>query len=506
MDAGRTHEEARPRGLRRTVSPSPKALSELAREIGSDAVLTDAADLEPFERPWRGRTGRAAAVVRPADVDGVRAVVRWAFASRIALVVQGANTGLVEAGVPDADGDQVVLQLGRLEHIRELDPIDRLVIAEAGVTLDRLDDALAAHDLELPIDLAAAPSVGGLIATNAGGARTIRHGDVRRRTLGVEAVLADPTASLISDLKGLRKDSTGLALRDLVVGSNGTLAIVTAAAFDVALRSHSRVTAFVAVRGHDDAIALLAALERRAGDAVTAFEVLDPEVVSAIVSTVPEVSAPFAQLPTGPIVLVELSERLFDRDLTGLLAEVLDDEVTLPGLVDAVVVPPEVAWRLRHAASEAVAHEAAAGARVVVALDVAVRRSRLPRLLDAVGPAVAAIDRRILVRAFGHGGDGGMHLLLLVPEAIAEHAAAHARDVVYRLVESEGGTFSAEHGLGPVNLAWVEAFRSPARQRLAEAVRSHFDPSGILGHVVRASTAPLPTAPTTDWTPSEGRP
>lgn len=498
MEDRRTDEGARPKGLRRTVRPAPRALSELARELGGDAVLTDPADLEPFERPWRGRTGRAAAVVRPADVEGVRAVVRWAFASRVALVVQGANTGLVEAGVPDGEGDQVVLQLGRLDRIRELDPVDRLVVAEAGVTLDRLDAALAGHDLELPIDLAAVPSVGGIVATNAGGARTIRHGDVRRRTLGVEAVLADPTASLISDLKGLRKDSTGLALRDLVVGSSGTLAIVTAAALDVTYRTHARVTAFVAVASHADAVALLVALERRAGDALSAFEVLDPEVVEAIVTRVPDVSAPFPTLPPGPIVLVELAERLFDRDLTTMLAEVLDADTALPGLIDAVVVPTDTAWRLRHAASEAVAREAAASDRVVVALDVAVRRSRLPALLAAVAPAVTAIDRRILVRAFGHGGDGGMHLLLLVPGAIAEHAAPAVRDVVYRLVESEGGTFSAEHGLGPVNLAWAEAFRTPARQRLAEAVRTHFDPSGILGHAVRAATAPLPSAPASE--------
>lgn len=492
-------------------APDARALAELDAVLGEGGVLAEPAARAPHERPWRGPTGRAAAVARPADVAGVRAVVAWAHRHGVTLVPQGANTGLVGAGVPDASGTQVVLSLVRLDRVREVDATDRIVVAEAGVTLDVLDAALAPHGLELPIDLSAVPSVGGLIATNAGGARMLRHGDVRRLTLGLEVVLADAGATLVTQLEALRKDNARTHLRDLIVGSGGDLAVVTAAALEVAVRPRARATALVRVRDARAALDLAVALERHLGPELAAAELLGASTVGAIARRVPEAAGGVAVATT---VLVELATHLEGRDaegaLAGALASVAGDVAAggPAGIEDAAVVPTRVAWRLRHAASEAIARDAAETGARVVALDVSVRRSRLPELIADARAAVTALAPEVVVHEFGHLGDGGMHLLLVVPGAAGDGTGAATgerpadadgpagtrerdlRDVVYRRVRALGGSVSAEHGRGPTLLPWLD--RGPvgaaddaaavALVRLTAGLHDLFDPDNVLGH------------------------
>lgn len=466
------------------------ALARLAAALGGDAVRTDTEDLAPHERPWRGAAGRAAAVVRPRDVAGVRAAVAWAVAEGITLVPQGANTGLVGAGVPDTSGTQVVLSLSRLDRVRELDPVDRVVIAEAGVPLDALDAALAPHGLELPVDLSAVPSVGGLVATNAGGARVLRHGDVRRLTLGLEVVLADAEATLVDELGALRKDNARPHLRELVVGSGGDLAIVTAAALEVVPRPRGRATALVRVDGMEQALALVVALERAHGPELSAVEWLDAATVGAIAAHVPGRGG---ALPAAPTLLVELATHLADRDVEAALAATLAEAAGggLGDLVrDAAVVSAEVAWGVRHAASEAVAREAAATDARVVALDLAVRRGRLPRLLEGLDADLGTAAPDVGRRAFGHLGDGGVHLLLLVPGDSPPDRERALRDVVYRHLHALGGSISAEHGRGPTLAAWLDADASPTQRRLADALHELLDPHDVLGHGLHGPRGP----------------
>lgn len=481
-------------------APDPEALAELARVLGEDAVLTEATARAVHERPWRGPLGRAAAVLRPADVAGVREVVAWAVRHRVVLVPQGANTGLVGAGVPDGSGTQVVLSLARLDRVREIDPIDRIVIAEAGVTLSALDAALAPHGLELPIDLSADPSVGGLIATNAGGSRMLRHGDVRRLTLGVEVVLPDRAATLVSELEALRKDNARTHLRDLIVASGGDLTVVTAAAFEVVPRARARAAALVRVPDVRTALALTVALEHHLGPELAAAELIGASTLERIVRHVPEAAGGIVAATT---VLVELATHRVDRDaeaaLASALAGIAEDGAArgVATIDDAAVVPSAAAWRLRHAASEAVARDAAEQGALVVALDVSVRRSRLPDLLAAARAAVVALAPDVAVHEFGHLGDGGMHLLLVVPgpapdgpPTAASVREGELRDVVYRQVRALGGSISAEHGRGPTVGPWLgtgtrdrDARAEPdPRGRIEEGLHDLFDPFRLLGN------------------------
>lgn len=473
--------------------PDAAALDELVATLGDDAVLVDADERAPHERPWRGPSGRAAAVLRPRDVEGVRTCVAWAHRHGVVLVPQGANTGLVAAGVPDATGTQVVLSLSRLDRVREIDAIDRVVVAEAGVTLDALDAALAPLGLELPIDLSAVPSVGGLVATNAGGARMLRHGDVRRLTLGLECVLPDAAGTLVSQLEALRKDNARTHLRDLLVGSGGDLAVVTAAALEVVVRPHDRATALVPVTDARRALDLAVALERHLGPELAAVELIGASTVAAIARHVPEAAAGIAPATT---VLVELATHVEGRDATTALATTLAKELApIAGSAgaeasadgtdgDAVLVPGPLAWRLRHAASEAVAREATRTGARVLALDVSVRRSRLPALVDDVRRDLAAIAPAVRLHEFGHLGDGGMHLLLVVPgEAAAEEDRA-LRDVVYRRVRAFGGSVSAEHGRGPTLAPWLDHAGdagSTALLGISAGLHDLFDPKHVLG-------------------------
>ncbi len=464
------------------------ALAELRAAVGDPFVLTDAQERLAFEQPWRGPAGHALAVVRPADVEQLRTVVRVAVAHRLPLVLQGANTGLVGAGVADATGRQIIVSLTRLDRVRELDVSDRTVIVEAGCDLRRLDDMLAEHDLEFPIDLGASPSVGGMIATNTGGARMLRHGDVRRRTLGVEVVMIDAAATLLSDLAALRKDNGRLQLRDLVVGGDGRRGIVTAAALEVELRPAVRATALLVPRDIRAVLPILDAFERASGAALTAFEVISGTAIGWVREALPHITDPFPSAPPALSVLVELSDRDRSRDLDALMLASLDRLELAAAIDEAFLVPPATAWTLRHALSEAAAVVARQRQRQLSALDVSVRRSRLPDLIDTIERALPDLSADAGLGHFGHWGDGGAHLLLSLPGRTAAEEVTEIRRELYELVAAAGGSFSAEHGVGPHNLAAYLRL-VPAWQRdLEDSLRALFDPDGLLGHTQAGPT------------------
>jgi FAD/FMN-containing dehydrogenase len=471
-----------------------EALDALRAVVGDDHLLTDTAARATFEQPWRGAAGSALAVARPADVEELRGVVRVAVAHGIPLVLQGANTGLVGAGVPDGTGRQVVVSLTRLDRIRELDVVDRTVVVEAGRDRESLDQALAEYDLELPVDLGASPSIGGMVATNTGGARMLRHGDMRRRTLGVEVVVIDADATLLSDLGALRKDNGRLHLHDLVVGGDGRRGIVTAAAIEVELRPATRTTALLVPSGVDAVMHVLDVFERGSGHALSAFEVMSDTALGWVRAALPAVADPFPAGAPALTVLVELSDRDASRDLEGLLLR-LGSELAASGhLLDALVVPPRTAWTLRHSLSEAAALCARARGRRIFALDVSVRRSRLPALIAELERVVSDdtsgrdLDGDLELGHFGHWGDGGAHLLLSMSAGATEHDISSVRRELHEVVAAAGGSFSAEHGIGPHNLASYLTF-VPAWQRdLESTVQRLFDPCALLGHVSAGPT------------------
>jgi FAD/FMN-containing dehydrogenase len=443
-------------------------LRSLAAGLATGALLGPDDDLSAYEQPWRGRRGRAAFVARPASLDEVRDVVRWAVRHRVPLVPQGANTGLVGASVPGADGAAGVLSTERLVTPFDVHVDDRAVTAGAGVLLSAVEAATAQHGLELPVDLSADASVGGIVATNAGGCRVLRHGDVRRRVLGLQVVLADDDASVLGDLRPLRKKNDTLRLTDLIVGSAGLLGIITAVTLELGHRPAERATALVLPGG--PLTEVCAALERALGPVLGALELVSGEALWLTVAALERVTDPFPGRQPEVVLLVE-AEGAGAEDA---LVEALEQCGDL--VEDAAVLPVERAWAMRHGISEALALTG-----TVLGLDVSLPRGALV----AARAEAADVVRRGLPGAiladFGHVGDGGLHLNVVLPDGYDPAAADALRREVYALVARHGGSFSAEHGLGPANVGWWAEHEAPAVRRTLAGVKRVLDPYGLLG-------------------------
>jgi FAD/FMN-containing dehydrogenase len=432
-------------------------------------------DTTRYATPARGPAGGEADVVRPASTDEVRHVVRWARDHRIRLLPQGANSGLVGASTPPGasahDGGLVVLSTERLRDELRIDPADRTAVVPAGLRLSELNLAAAEHGLWFPIDLGADPSVGGMVATDTGGARMLRHGDVRRNTLGVEVVLADEDASVVDTLRTYRKRNEGVDPTGLFVGSSGAFGILTRAALDLSVRPAETAAAWIPLDDPSDAVVLLGHLESRLDPLLSAYEVVSAAALDAAAAA----GRPLALRPAPWAVLVEVAGP------TGCGEHLVSAASTAP--VDtsgALVLPPVRAWAVRHAVTEGLARSGH-----VIGHDVAVPRAALP---DLVTRATAAIGRswpRATVADFGHWGDGGVHLNVVFPhgDPVDETLVDEIHDLVFALAVDEfGGTFSAEHGVGPANAAWWRRTAPDAVVTLVGAMRAVCDPLDLLGH------------------------
>ncbi len=447
---------------------------ELARLLGRPAVLRAGRDdTARYTTPARGPAGAAVDVVRPASTEEVREVVRWAREHRIRLLPQGANSGLVGASTPPGDaGDRlVVLSTDRLRDGLRVDEVDRTALVPAGIRLSELNRAAAEVGLWFPIDLGADPSLGGMVATDTGGARMLRHGDVRRNTLGLEVVLADDGVSVVDTLRVHRKQNEGLDPTALFVGSSGALGVITRVAVDLSVRPAETLAAWIPLDDPHDAVRLLGHLERRLDPLLSAFE-----VVSAAARRAAAVVGPTLPLRPAPwAVLVEVAGPEGAGDL--LVAAAADAPVPTD---DALVLPAASAWRVRHAVTEGLARTG-----TVVGHDVAVPRADLADLVTSAAAQVTATWPDATVADFGHWGDGGVHLnVVFPPGATVDDALVEAvHDIVFTLaVDRHGGTFSAEHGVGPANASWWLRSASPATFELVSALRRTCDPLGVLGH------------------------
>lgn len=460
-------------------------LDDLRRALGPDAVLVEPHDRAAYESGWRYGAGRALAVARPSTPAEVARVLALCAAHDVRVQPIGANTGLVGASNPDATGEQLVLSLERLTRTIEIDALDRTVLVDAGVTLSRLNAALAPHGLVFPIDLGADPQVGGMVATNTGGTRLLRHGDVRRHLLGLEVALADGT--LVSGLRRLRKDNTGLDWKQLFAATSGTFGVVTRAVLSVVPLDRQRACALAAASSGAAVLALLARLERSGGGTLSAFEVLSRAALEATLRHGADVRNPFAGELPPYAVLVELSSGLdaarldLSALLESVLGEALEDEAG--GLQDVVLGREEDFWRIRHQVSESLRHEGR-----VLALDLSVPRSALARFTDAVVERLAASHPFVRVCDFGHWGDGGTHLNLVWKREAAPDDDAELADLlqtsIYDLcVRAFGGSYSAEHGVGPHNQRHYERYADPAVRALCGALKRHLDPERHLGTV-----------------------
>ncbi|MCW2951202.1 MAG: linked oxidase domain protein [Conexibacter sp.] len=450
-------------------------LAQALREVvGATHVLVDPELTGPYERDWTGRFGgRARLVARPADTAQVAEVVRRCAASGAALIPQGGNTGLVGASVPRA-GDEVLLSLRRLNAIGEVDAALGHVAAGAGATLGAVQAVAKAAGLDAGLDFAARDSctLGGVVACDAGGARALRHGTARAHVAGLEAVLADGT--VLSRMSGLTKDNAGYDLPSLLVGSEGTLGILTRVLWRLVPRLDARVAALVPLASVEDAAGLLAALRARAPSLESCDFFLDEGL--SLVLAHQRRGSPLQ--PRSPVyVLAECAAR---SDPTDELAAALERAGIEDALIADDTVSRERLWSLREGHTEAIS---AAG--VPHKLDVGVPLAALGRFLDEVPRVVEAAVPGARAILFGHLGDGNVHVNVLGPDADDERAD----DAVLELALACGGTISAEHGVGVAKARWLERARGADEVAAMRAIKRALDPDGLLnpGAVLPAS-------------------
>ena len=461
------------------------------RSICGDAhVLTDG-DLQAWEMDWRKRArGKALAVVRPANTDELARIVKACVAAQVSLVPQGGNTGLVVGSIPDDTGQQVVLSLQRLRAVREIDPANMTITVDAGCILQSLQDAARQAGFLFPLSLAAEGSctIGGNLATNAGGTQVLRYGNARDLCLGLEVVTA--AGDIWHGLSGLRKDNTGYDLRDLYIGSEGTLGIITAATLKLYPLPAARLTAWAAVDSMDDAIKLLGMAHQHLGAGLTGFEVMGQFALSLVAQHFSQLKVPLYET-SAFCVLLECSDQESEAHARVQFERLLEAALESGCVSDAVVAESlaqaKQLWHVRESIPLAQAEE---GLNIKHDISVAVSHmSAFVRSTDALLqqeiPGVRLVN-------FGHLGDGNLHYNVQAP--VGSDGPAFLRDwedqvntLVYESVQKFGGSISAEHGVGSLKVEKLEIHKSPVALGLMRALKTALDPNNIMnpGKVLR---------------------
>lgn len=456
--------------------PEHPLLNELRAALGQNAVKSGAHDMAPYVADWRGRyRGAAVCVVEPCNVQGVSAAVHLVASHGGRIVPQGGNTGLVGGAVPSSKpaAFEVVLSLRRLNRVLDVDALDNVLVVEAGVILKNAQQAARDAGRLFPISLAAEGSaqIGGVVSTNAGGINVLRYGNTRDLVLGLEVVLAD--GSIWNGLKRLRKDNTGYDLKQLFIGAEGTLGIVTAAAFRLHPLSQAQTTAFLAVPGPHAAIQLLRHLQSELGDCLSAFELIERACVDLVLESIPAMQSPLNS--SSPwYVLAEISTPMKGLAIATMVEESLATAFELGLVTDATLAQNEnqraMLWRIREEISEAERRNGPS-----VKHDVSVPVSRIPDFLAEAPATVLAVACGARPLAFGHVGDGNIHFNVLAPEAATEAISA----VVYDLAIKLGGSISAEHGIGLSKVGLLPCYKDELSLSLMRTIRAALDPACV---------------------------
>jgi FAD/FMN-containing dehydrogenase len=445
----------------------------LGEIVGAGNVLTAPEDTKPYFTDWR-RQYRAAAecVVRPGNTAEVAAVVALCAREAAAIVPQGGNTGLVGGSVPTGTGREVVVSLSRMNRIRALDTLNDTATVEAGCVLAAIQQAAAQAGRLFPLSLAAEGScqIGGNLSTNAGGVNVLRYGTAREQVLGLEVVL--PDGRVWNGLRGLRKDNTGYDLKQLFLGAEGTLGIITAAVLRLFPRPSASATAWIALDSPKAAVELLGLLRERLGDRVSAFELLSRDCLAAVMAHSPGTRDPLAAVHPW-YVLAELADSGQPARLRERVEEALADCAERGALRDAALAhsgeQARALWRIRETIPEAQFTN--------VKHDISVPVSRIPEFVEQAGRALAAAFPA-QVFCFGHVGDGNLHYNV-GPEALMPRRAEVSR-IVYDTVAALGGSISAEHGLGQLKREEIRRHKDPLELELMRSLKRTLDPKGLM--------------------------
>ncbi|MEO1103674.1 MAG: FAD-binding oxidoreductase [Pseudomonadota bacterium] len=459
-----------------------RLLDALDGILGPGGLATGEELAAALEDPITRTRGTAVALAKPRSTDEVSAVVRACAEAGARIVPRGGGSGFVAGAIPRQDGENVILSLARMNRIRSVDTADETMTVEAGVVLAAAREAAAEHDLLLPVAHGGEGSaqIGGTIATNAGGHNVLKYGMTRAHVLGLEAVLADGT--VWDGLRPLRKDNAGFDLKQLFIGTEGTLGIVTAATLRLSPAPRADVTALAAVTDPAAALALFQALRRRLGDLIAAFELMPRAALALHFERHPEARDPF-DTPHGWVVLVELASPAEGLDLDSLVEGALGAALEAQTVRDVIIARSgrerDALWSLREGLAEA----QAVSPRVLKS-DTAVPVSRTPEFIAAATRAVAEVIPGATPLPFGHIGDGNIHFNVLAPEAMTTADFLAERPRLISAIDAAtialGGTIAAEHGIGSVKRTALAALRSHEDQALARALKHALDPAGRL--------------------------
>ena len=458
-------------------------VEQLKATVGQANVLTESVDTAPYLTDWRKRyTGRTQAVVRPATTDEVAAVVRLCVQARAPIVPQGGNTGLVGGGTPDDTGRAILLSLGRMNRVRAVDPVNNTITVEAGCPLQRVQEAAAEAGRLFPLSLAAqgTATIGGNLSTNAGGTQVLRYGNARELALGLEVVL--PSGELWDGLRGLRKDNTGYDLRDLFIGAEGTLGVITAACLKTFPMPRGEGTALLAVRSVEAALALLEVAQSMAGPALTGFELISDLCLDLVERHFPPHRSPLADR-SPYYALLQLSDHESDAHAAALLQAVAEQAIERDLATDAAlaqsVAQARSLWALREFISEAQAAEG-----LNIKHDIAVPISAIARFVAETNALLAQQLPGIRMVIFGHLGDGNLHYNVSPPVGASDAEFIARQPAVYRLVHDQvarhAGSISAEHGIGQLKRVENQRYKSPVELALMRRLKETLDPLGIM--------------------------
>jgi FAD/FMN-containing dehydrogenase len=457
------------------------ALDRIKAIVGERGWVADAAAREPYLAETRGLfRGETDLVVRPGSTAEVAAVVRACAEAGIAMVPQGGNTGLCGGAV--AHAGSVIISLARLNRIRDIDPLTYTMTVEAGCILADLQAAAAQHDRLFPLSLAAEGScqIGGNLSTNAGGTAVLRYGNARELVLGLEVVL--PDGQVWDGLRRLRKDNTGYDLKNLFMGAEGTLGLITAAVLKLFPRPLDSATAFVAVRDVYAAAELLARARGETGDAVSTFELMNRTCLDMVLKHVPGTADPLAERHEQ-YVLIQLTTPRADAGLASALEDCLARAAEAGIVLDAAIAQSEAQakafWRLREEVSDVQKYEGGS-----IKHDVAVPISRIAEFIDVATRRVEAELPGIRVCAFGHVGDGNVHFNLSQPLGMDTKAylAQWGRfgKIVHDIAGDMDGSFSAEHGIGELKLSEMMQYKAPVELELMRRLKRTLDPLNLM--------------------------
>jgi FAD/FMN-containing dehydrogenase len=461
-----------------------KLLDELVQMLGQPYVLTGK-DAESSLVDWRGRyTGTAIAVVRPGSVQEVADVVKWCVANKVPVVPQGGNTGLCGGATPDSSGTALVVSLGRLNRVRGIDTDNDTMVVEAGCILQMVQQAARDADRLFPLSLAAEGSctIGGNLATNAGGTQVLRYGNTRELVLGIEVVTAE--GEILHGLRGLRKDNTGYDLRDLFIGSEGTLGIITAATVKLYPLPVAQCTALAGLRSIADAVSLLSAARKGFGSLLTGFELIAGDCLHAVVQCYPQQRIPFegesARLPW--YALLELSDSESEEHararFEAVVGRAIEDGLVVDAVIAENIAQSKALWHLRESIPLA---EKTLGKSIKH--DVSIPVSRMAEFVEKTDASLQAHFPGIQHITFGHLGDGNLHYNVARGSYSEEQLLSKQYDVyelVHESVHAFDGSISAEHGVGQLKRDALPRYKDPVEMDLMRRIKAALDPNGIM--------------------------